>query len=155
MRTELQPLDVAHVARLRELREQPEVTRWWGPMERGFPFDEPEALRFAIVADGQVAGMLQVGEEKWPEGRHAWIDIFVGDDFSGRGIGSAAVRQAADMLIAERGHHRVTIDPHAANAAAIRCYEKAGFQRVGVIHSAFRTPGGEWVDELLMELVAL
>jgi hypothetical protein len=29
----------------------------------------------------------------------------------------------------ERDHHRLTIDPAADNAAAIRAYEKAGFQQ--------------------------
>jgi len=154
MQTELQPFDVSHVAALRELRAQPGVVRWWGPVERGFPFDEPESQRFAIVADGDVSGMVQVGEENWPEGRHGWIDIFVGDDFAGRGIGTAAVRDALQLLLA-RGHHRVTIDPNAANAAAIRCYEKAGFTRVGVTRASWRKPGGEWSDELLMEFVAL
>jgi aminoglycoside 6'-N-acetyltransferase len=98
--------------------------------------------------------LVQLGEENWAEGRHGWIDIFVGDDFAGRGIGTAAVKQGVEMLLA-RGHHRVTIDPDAQNAAAIRCYEKAGFTRVGVTRSSWRGPGGEWSDELLMEFVSV
>jgi aminoglycoside 6'-N-acetyltransferase len=154
MRIELESLDVAHVAPLRELHAQAGVSRWWGPMERDFPFDEAEATRSAIVVDGQVAGMVQWGEEPWPDYRHAWIDIFVGDDFAGRGIGSEAVRRTARMLIEERGHHRITIDPAPDNEAAVRCYEKAGFTRVGTLKGAYREPwSGKWRDELLMELV--
>ncbi len=59
-----------------------------------------------------------------------------------------------DLLIHERGHHRVTIDPAAHNHAAIRCYEKAGFVRVGVMRLAERdSDGNGWHDALLMELV--
>jgi aminoglycoside 6'-N-acetyltransferase len=58
-------------------------------------------------------------------------------------------------LISERGHHRITIDPALANAAAIRCYEKVGFKPVGVMRQAERDAGGQgWHDCLLMELVA-
>jgi aminoglycoside 6'-N-acetyltransferase len=154
MTIELQPLDVAHVARLRELHQQPGVMRWWGPMDADFPFDEADSTRFTIVVDGDVAGLVQYGEEKWDDGRHAWIDIFVGDNYVGRGVGTEVVRRMSRMLIEERGHHRITIDPATDNAAAIRSYEKAGFRRVGVCERAYREPSsGEWRDELLMELV--
>jgi aminoglycoside 6'-N-acetyltransferase len=155
MQIELKPLDVAHVRPLRDLHRGPGVVRWWGPMEEAFPFDEPESIRFAVVADGQVAGLLQYGEEKWPDNRHAWIDVFIGDEHAGRGIGTEAVSQAIRMLIDERGHHRITIDPALDNAAAIRSYEKAGFRRVGVQTRAYlETATGQWRDELLMELLA-
>ena len=43
----------------------------------------------------------------------------------------------------------------AANAAAIRAYEKAGFRPVGVMRRYERdTGGGGWHDGLLMELLA-
>ena len=44
--------------------------------------------------------------------------------------------------------------PHAANAAAIRCYEKVGFETVGVMRAYEQDPvDGSWHDGLLMELV--
>jgi aminoglycoside 6'-N-acetyltransferase len=58
------------------------------------------------------------------------------------------------ILIEDRGHHRITIDPAVENTAAIRAYEKAGFLPVGVLRSYERdTGGGGWHDGLLMELV--
>lgn len=154
MTVELEPLDVAHVRRLRELHQQPSVERWWGPMEPEFPFDEPESTRFAIVVDDQIAGMVQFGEEEWEDFRHAYIDIFVGEDWTGRGIGTDVVRRVIDMLVNERGHHRITIDPSPENEAAVRSYEKAGFVRVGTLKRAYRdSRSGGWTDALLMELV--
>jgi aminoglycoside 6'-N-acetyltransferase len=155
MTIELHPLDVAHAATLRRLHQQPGVTRWWGPMEDGFPFDEPESIRSAILVDGEVAGMVQWSEEDWAHYRHAWIDIFVGDDYTRRGVGTEVVRRTVRMLIEERGHHRITIDPAVANAAAIRAYEKVGFRAVGVMRRYERDVGGDgWHDGLLMELLA-
>jgi aminoglycoside 6'-N-acetyltransferase len=60
----------------------------------------------------------------------------------------------ARYLIEQRGHHRLTIDPAADNAAAIRCYEKVGFRPVGVMRRYEQGPDGTWHDGLLMELLA-
>jgi aminoglycoside 6'-N-acetyltransferase len=57
-------------------------------------------------------------------------------------------------VIDERGHHRITIDPAAINAAAIRACERVGFRAVGVMRAAERDAGGEGWDSLLMELLA-
>jgi aminoglycoside 6'-N-acetyltransferase len=142
--------------RLRELVSTEHVSPWWGAMDERFPLeDEPEATRYVVWVGGQVAGMVQYGEEKEPEYRHAWIDVFLDAAHSGRGLGAAVVRRLARHLIDDRGHHRVTIDPALANEPAVHCYEKAGFQRVGVMRSAWRNPAGEWSDLLLMELVEL
>jgi len=108
-----------------------------------------------IEVDGRIAGMIQFAEETDPKYRHASIDLFVDPELHGRGIGSEAVRRVVRMLIDERGHHRITIDPAADNAAAIRAYEKAGFRPVGVMRAYERDgDGGGWHDGLLMELLA-
>ena len=151
--TELESLDIRHVARLRELHKQPGVLRWWGPMEDGFPFDEPESQRFAIVVDDEIVGMIQWGDESYEETRHAYVDIFVGDGYAGRGIGTEAMRRLTRNLIEQHGYHRITLDPAVENAAAIRSYEKAGFRTVGTLRRSYKHESGEWRDELLMELV--
>jgi len=151
---ELQPLDVRHVEPLRALHQQPGVTKWWGPMEPAFPFDEPESRRFAIVVEGQVAGLAQWGDDSYDENRHAYVDIFLGDEFTGRGLGTEAMSRMTWMLIEDHGYHRITVDPAVENEAAIRSYERAGFRSVGVRERAYLEPSsGEWRDELLMELV--
>ena len=64
------------------------------------------------------------------------------------------MRQVVELLLRERGHHRITIDPAASNEAAIRCYSKAGFTPVGVMRLAERDADGRgWHDSLMMELV--
>ena len=78
---------------------------------------------------------------------------FLGPAFHGRGHGTTALRLLMRHLVEERGHHRITIDPAADNAAAIRSYGKAGFTPVGVMRAAWRDPDGRWRDLLLMEWV--
>jgi len=149
------PTVEADAATLRAQQETPEVSKWWDLPDPGFPMDdEPEATRFTIRADGEIAGLVQYGEELEPKYRSAWIDIFLGPGFHGRGIGTQAIRLVLAILLDERGHHRVVIDPAAHNHAAIRCYEKAGFTRVGVMRLAERDADGRgWHDALMMELV--
>ena len=139
---------------LLEIHAAPEVARWWGRPEEGFPFrDDPDATRFAIIFKERIVGLIQYGEEREPDYRHAWIDLFLDPKVHGKGLGTDGVRTLARHLIDDRGHHRITIDPAVDNVAAIRAYEKAGFKRVGVTRSSWRDPSGVWRDGLLMELV--
>jgi aminoglycoside 6'-N-acetyltransferase len=152
----LRPLTRADGPALLRILLTPEVAHWWDEPDPGFPFtDDPAATRLVIEVDGAVAGMIQFAEELEPKYRHASIDLFVDPALHNRGIGTAAVREVVRMLIGERGHHRITIDPAAANAPAIRAYEKAGFRPVGVMRRYERDVGGAgWHDGLLMELLA-
>jgi aminoglycoside 6'-N-acetyltransferase len=149
----LRPLRFDDAAALRAIHAEPAVAAWWGSMDDDFPFDEPETTRFTIWVDGQLAGLIQYGEEDEPDYRHAWIDIFVATAQHGRGVGTDAVKTVARHLAEQRGHHRITIDPTVDNIAAVRAYEKAGFERVGIMRLAERSPEGVWRDALLMEQV--
>jgi aminoglycoside 6'-N-acetyltransferase len=152
----LRPLIAGDETELRRIHNSPEVKRWWDSPEDGFPWtDDPDSTRLTIVVEGAVAGMIEFWEELTPRYRHATIDVFLDPRLHGRGIGTQAVLRVAEMLIDERGHHRITIDPAQTNTAAIRAYEKAGFKPVGVMRSYERDVGGDgWHDALLMELLA-
>jgi aminoglycoside 6'-N-acetyltransferase len=151
----LRPLVAGDEAELLRIHRTSEVMRWWDAPDEGFPWDEPESFRLTIEVDGRIAGMIQFAEETEPKYRHASIDMFLDPKLHGRGIGTEAVRRVVRMLIEERGHHRITIDPAAANGAAIRVYEKVGFRPVGVMRQYERDGDGRgWHDGLLMELIA-
>jgi RimJ/RimL family protein N-acetyltransferase len=150
----LRPLVAADAAELTRIHNTDAVRRWWGQPDPEFPWDEPEATRWTIEVDGAVAGLIEFHEELEPRYRHASVDLFLNPALHGCGIGTEALRRTVEHLITERGHHRVTIDPAAANAAAIRSYEKVGFRAVGVMHAYERdVDGDQWHDGLLMELV--
>jgi aminoglycoside 6'-N-acetyltransferase len=151
----LRPLAAGDEAELRRIHATPEVARWWDLPDEGFPStDEPETTRLTIEVDGEVAGMVQFSEELEPKYRHAGIDLFLDPARHGRGLGTEAVRGVVRHLFDDRGHHRITVDPAAANAAAIRTYEKVGFRVVGVMRRYERDVGGAgWHDGLLMELL--
>ena len=154
-RVVLRPLAVEHVRVLAELGGDPEVARWWPGIDEPYLREERAAgLSFAVVFDGEVAGMIQFYEELDDEFRHAGMDLFLGAPFRDRGLGGDTVRTMARYLIGERGHHRLVIDPAADNERAIRCYEKVGFRRVGIMREYWRDPDGVQRDGLLLDLLA-
>jgi aminoglycoside 6'-N-acetyltransferase len=120
------------------LRE-PDVAAWWDGYEPDPKriveelMEEPDTVALAIEVDGEPVGLIQYEEENTPDYRHASIDIFLATTWQGRGLGTEALRLLARYLFEERGHHRLTIDPAAANTRAIRAYEKVGFRPVGVM----------------------
>lgn len=153
----LRPLAVGHVAELAAIWQKPEVARWW-PHETAVTVEErlddpDDTTSFTIEIDGAVAGFLQVYEEPDAQYRHAGIDIMLDPRFRGRGLGPKAIELALGW-VAQRGHHRVVIDPDAANSAAIRAYEKVGFRPVGILRRAnFDYSLDTWTDGLLMDLL--
>ena len=152
----LRSLTEADADRLTAILQQPGVARWWPGYDRARVQEElveaGDKTVWGIEAAGELVGAIQAWEENDEEFRHAGIDLFLDDARQGAGIGPAAIGMVVDTL-RERGHHRLTIDPAAANHRAVRAYEKAGFRRVGVLRRYQRMPDGSWADGLLMELV--
>jgi aminoglycoside 6'-N-acetyltransferase len=157
-RLTLRPLELADAGELAAMAEHPSVRRWWGSGDsrsaEGFAEDARHRSAFAIEVDGVLAGWLGVHEEDEPDYRHAALDIFLAAEHQGAGLGPATLRLAARWLVAERGHHRLSIDPACANERAIRAYAAVGFRPVGVMRRYERAPDGVWRDALLMDLLA-
>jgi aminoglycoside 6'-N-acetyltransferase len=154
-RVTLRPLEDADLEPLAAIIREPGVARWWGES------DEPERLRdnlrmdgdaFVIEADGELAGWLGFVEETEPEYRSVGIDISLSERFQGKGLGPDALRTLIRCFADERGHHRFTIDPNAANERAIKAYATVGFKPIGITRRS-ELVDGEWTDGLLMDLV--
>lgn len=143
---------------LQRLFDCPGVVRWWGPQSQS-ELDElvndadPEVTVLMIDFDGAAVGLIQFHEEDDPMYRHAGIDLAIHDDFQGQGLGPEAIRLVVDHL-ASIGHHRIVIDPNAANNNAIKAYERVGFKPVGTMRDyEWSHASQEWTDGLLMELL--
>lgn len=142
------------------IRAAPEVRRWWrgDDLERDTldSFAEEGLHRMVVEVDDhgerRVIGAIQWTEEE-PEYRHAGVDMFLDPAQHNRGFGSDAVRTLCRHLFDVEGHHRITIDPAADNHAAIRCYQKVGFQKVGIMRQYERGTDGTFHDGLLMDLL--
>jgi dethiobiotin synthetase len=157
-RVVLRAITAADVAPLAAIFATPEVARWWPEeteetLRRRVAEGEPDTTSWAVWDGDDIVGLAQGWEEREPMYRHGGIDLSLHPGWHGRGLGSDAVRAVARWLFDERGHHRITIDPAAHNAVAIRCYERVGFRPVGVMRRYERGLDGTWHDGLLMDLL--
>ena len=146
------------VAPLVRILSEAEVARWWhgfdeARVRREMLKPEPDLAFFVIEYEWDVIGAIQYSEEDDPQYRHASIDLFIDTAHRGKGFGPEAIGAVVEHLFGARGHHRIVIDPAAANTHAIHAYEKAGFTRVGVMKQYERGADGKWHDGVLMELV--
>ena len=154
----LRPVEPGDADRLQEILDEPSVARWWTPAGAdGAAADwlEPGGqVTFVIEHDGAVVGSIQFVEEEEFDYRSAGIDLFLTTTAQGRGLGPDAIRTVARYLLEERGHHRLTIDPSAANERAIKAYTRVGFKPVGVMRQYELGRDGTWHDGLLMDMLA-
>jgi aminoglycoside 6'-N-acetyltransferase len=150
-RLTLREVEAADVDALVAIVNEPEVRPWWGGRDPERQIDEFDDGA-AIVVDATVAGWLGVYEEEEPDYRHAALDIVLTTSLHDQRFGREALRMMIRHLI-DRGHHRFTIDPSAANARAIRTYGAVGFKPVGLMREYERGPDLTWHDGLLMDLV--
>jgi aminoglycoside 6'-N-acetyltransferase len=156
-RVTLRAATAADIPVMLDILTAPGVAPWWPGVtieECDEMIVDPEVHAFVVEHRGNPVGFIQFVEEPEADYRHASIDVALHDRWHGKGLGTDAVRTLARHLVRDRGHHRVTIDPAASNARAIRCYEKVGFQAVGVMRQYERGGDGTWHDGLLMDLLA-
>lgn len=87
------------------------------------------------------------------EQNKAEYGIFIGEDSArGRGIGTAAAKLMLRYCFEEEKLHRIYLRALAGNIAAIRSYEKAGFQHEGYSKEDARI-GDEYIDIVWMATI--
>ena len=110
--------------------------------------DDSTALPYIAWLENIPIGYIQsyvaagAGDGWWPDEHDPGvrgIDQFLADVHRlGQGLGTQMVREFVQFLFKDRAVTGIQADPAPSNLRAIRCYEKAGFRRVGVIN----TPDG-------------
>jgi aminoglycoside 6'-N-acetyltransferase len=155
----LVPATAGQIPAIASVLADPTVARWWtapdpeAEARRIVATQDDDVVAWVIEFDGAVVGILQAWEETDPGYRHAGVDLSLAADAQGRGLGPDAMRAVIRWLFEVRGHHRITVDPSAANDHAIRAYAKVGFRPVGVMRAYERGVDGTWHDGLLMDLL--
>lgn len=113
---------------------------------------ENEGCYNLVAVSGEhVIGMMNVDTfPNRPRRRHVGaIGISVGEAWHGKGVGKALMQAGIDLADNWLNLTRLELEVYADNEAAIRLYERFGFEREGVLRQhAFRN--GEFVDAIVM-----
>ncbi len=161
-KTRLRPIVAEDMPRLARWLNTPEVRHWLHHSERPDATAEAATERFMTnsdaaanvhwiieTLDGRPIGNLRLLEID-PHHRRCELAIAIGEvDCLGSGYGTDAVRQALRFAFEDLGLRRVDLIADADNARGIRCYEKCGFVREGLLRSR-RLRYGTPVDMVIM-----
>lgn len=165
MKTRLRPLAEHDLPLLARWFNTPEVRHWLHHSER--PDATPESVREHILRpveegvavawivetlDGRSIGNLRFLEID-PQHRRCELGISIGEVGSlGRGYGTDAIRAALRYAFEDLGLRRVGLITDADNERGIRCYERCGFVREGLLR-AHRLRYGEPIDMIGMSIL--
>lgn len=111
----------------------------------------PNTLSLVGFISGEIVSLSQIRGEAPQRAAHNFeLSITVAKAYWRLGVGSVAM---AEMIrfAKERGARVIHLGVRAGNGAAIKLYEKFGFERAGV-HRDFFNIDGVYHDEILMDL---
>jgi AacA4 family aminoglycoside N(6')-acetyltransferase len=154
----LRPMTEHDLPMLHEWLNRDHVVEWWGGerptlAEVGGKYlpriEEPEAVTLYVALLGGVPFGFAQSYVAMNSGGGWWedetdpgvrgIDQTIGEArLLGKGLGTRLVGALTARLFEDPAVTRIQVDPAPTNARAIRCYEKAGFERVKLV----TTPDG-------------
>ncbi len=119
----------------------------WGAWDRA----HLDACRLVARVDGEVAGWAALSpvSDRCVYGGVAEVSVYVGTDFTGRGVGGALLEALIGASEAE-GLWTLQAGVFPENEASISLHRKHGFRQVGIRERLGRLDG-EWRDVALLE----
>jgi ribosomal protein S18 acetylase RimI-like enzyme len=105
------------------------------------------------VWDGsRLVGALSCEREARVKLRHRaqLVGMMVADGYRGQGLDSALLRACLDRAGAAQGLEMLTLSVTDGNAAALRLYERFGFERYGTLPRALRAHGRDHAEHLMV-----
>ncbi len=95
--------------------------------------EKDSVYAWAIAVCGRAAGSIGIFRRENIHRRTAELGYYVAEAFWGKGVGTAAVRQACAYVFSNTDILRIFAEPFAHNAASCRVLEKAGFVFEGTL----------------------
>ncbi len=106
--------------------------------------NDPESRRciFTAMMGDRAIGQIELSHI-WPHLSGRLSRALIGDPRArGKGLGAAMVRSLATLAFADYAFDRIDLGVSDRNAAAIACYQRAGFRHVGTWTEGMETAAG-------------
>ncbi|MCL1918544.1 MAG: GNAT family N-acetyltransferase [Peptococcaceae bacterium] len=147
-KTIIRPLELGDLETLYSWYLDSEFTYWqsgnWpermlmrrAEIEQLFFAEDP--FRYALLTqEGDLIGTIGFDQHNIPA-RSARLILGIGDKACwGQGYGTDALMTFSEYLFDQWNLHRLSLETFSGNLRALRCYEKAGFQREGLLKDAY------------------
>jgi RimJ/RimL family protein N-acetyltransferase len=143
-RVRLRPVNEDDLPHFVKWLADPDVRRWLAAVGEPPTLDDeyewyedqranPDGVLWSIeTLDGDLVG--STGLRLAPHAERAELGIAIQDKHRwGEGLGTDAVRLVVEYAFSELGLHRIELHVDEENERAIRCYEKCGFVREGLL----------------------
>jgi diamine N-acetyltransferase len=102
--------------------------------------------------EGRVIGNMGILHLEWKD-RRVEMGIMIGEkDCWGKGYGTESINLLLQYLFDELNMNRVSLYADSRNTRAIRCYEKCGFKREGLLRQA-RFKNGCYSNDVTMAIL--
>ncbi|WP_274364581.1 GNAT family N-acetyltransferase [Paenibacillus thermotolerans] len=147
---ELEHFERSDFKQLIEWIESPSLMLQWAGPTFDFPLTEEQLEKYTEHANrldsdtfiykvvdkgsGEVVGHISLGRINRANKSARIGKVLVGDkNVRGKGIGRQMIQEVLRIAFGELQLHRVSLGVFDFNAPAIACYEKAGFQKEGLL----------------------
>ena len=137
------------------------LLQWAGPMfeyplteeqldtyfSRGVNEQDSDTFVYKIVEteNNQCVGMIELGEIDIRNKSGRVGRFLIGEqDFRGRGTGQLVLKTIIGIGFEKLGLHRISLGVFDFNQLAIRCYEKVGFVKEGLLRDSRKVGNSYW-----------
>lgn len=134
------------------------LMQWSGPMfeypltveqleryyDRGVNEHESDIFIYKIVEDNQCVGMIELGVDRKNKSGRVRRFLIGEQDFRGKGIGRLVLQTIIGIGFEEFGLHRISLGVYDFNQLAIRCYEKVGLVKEGLLRDSRKVGNCYW-----------
>ncbi len=129
----LRPFAPDDIPLLRSWEKDDEVRKWLGTAGITAYSSDRTRRVLAIECGGAAIGYIILDHINWKAGS-VEIRVCIGEaDYRDRGLGRIAITLALGMLRKRRSLKEVYLRVDPANKRAVRCYERCGFRKEGIL----------------------
>ncbi|MCU1510367.1 MAG: family N-acetyltransferase [Arthrobacter sp.] len=107
---------------------------------------------WVLLDEGRIVGVMTLSGIVRGPFLSAHLGYWVDKDYTGRGVGSAAVAYAVDAARTELGLHRLQAATLPQNAASQKILKRSHFEEIGLA-PAYLEIAGAWQDHILYQRI--
>jgi len=162
------PFTKKDFAQVLEWIKSPELLiQWAGPHLFTYPLNEDQLQAYLQYGEGEhsqakifkvvnerteTCGHIELGAIRRENETATICRVFVDPRFRGKGLCFEAVQQVLAIGFRELGLRRIDLRVFGFNTVAIRCYERAGMVKEGLLRKATRVGDRYW-DTMMMAIL--